>query len=109
MAEIEPTRFMGPYGFTGCTQCGGSCYGKNCLSPTCEYIERAAFNRWERPPVFTYAGSCVKFPVTCNTVSSLTYFPGEFVNPMYLPIPNQCQSKTKNDQFEVSRVRYARL
>ena len=109
MAEIEPTRYMGPHGFTGCTQCGGSCFGKHCLSPTCQYIERAAFNRFERPPVYTDPNTCIKFPVTCKTVGDMMYHYGEFVSPMYLPLSNQCVSKTKNSEFQMSRINYAHL
>lgn len=108
MSETFPVHYQ--YPFTLCTQCGGSCYGKHCLAPGCEYIERSAFNRFERPPVPTEASlSCRRHDKTCKTVGNLTYNYGEFVTPVYLPLSNQCLTKTPGDQFQVSPVGYKRL
>ena len=107
MSETWPYFYEPPY--SGCTQCGGSCYGKNCVRPGCDYIERASSNRWERPPVPGTLSSCIYNPHTCRTVGDLTYKRNEFVAPLSLPISNQCLTKTQGDSFQISRVKYARL
>lgn len=109
MAETFPFHYSHPY--VSCQQCGGlSCFGRHCLSPGCEYIERAAFNRFERPPVPLPTTSCITPPPpTCNTVSSLMYAPGEYVAPQPIQLVNQCTPPQKGDEFQVSRVSYRRL
>ena len=82
--------------------------GKNCVSPNCSYIERASSSRFSRPPVPT-VGSCIKFPVTCDTVGNITYAPNEYVSPTYWPSNNQCATKTLSDRFQNSWVAYGHL
>lgn len=109
MAETWPFHYSHPY--VTCTQCGGqSCFGRHCLAPGCEYIERAAFNRFERPPIQLPTASCVRPPPqTCAGVSSLIYNEGEYVAPQAVQKVAQCNPQQRGTAFQVSQVRYQTL
>lgn len=111
MSDSYPAseKYMHPY--AACSQCGNNCYGAQCLSPTCDYIERVAFNRFERPPVPTEtAYACRSTPQTCKSVSSMFYFKDEYKNPLPFVGAAGCLTpNTFSDVFQVSQVRYASL
>lgn len=110
MAETYPFHYQFPYVIS--TQCGGrnSCYGRHCLQPGSEYIERAAFNRFEPPPPLLPSTSCVRPPPqTCNGVGDIFYQKGEYVAPQALQTVSQCSLVQPASAFSVSRVRYPTL
>lgn len=108
MAETYPYLYEHPY--AGCQTCGGSCFGKSCLRPGCEYIERASHNRFEKPPVPTESNySCKRYPKTCKTVNNMIMGQGEFLAPLSLPISSQCTTRTAGDAFKASHIKYQHL
>ena len=109
MAENWPMKYSHPY--VMCTQCGGNnCYGRHCLGPNCDYIERSAFNRFERPPIPLPSSSCVRPPAqTCHGVSSLTYNQGEYINPQVMETVSHCKNAPHGNAFQVSKIRYENL
>ena len=114
MAETWPFHYSHPY--VTCTQCGSySCYGngcggRHCLQPGCDYIERAAFNRFEPSPPQLPTTSCIRPPPqTCNTVGALIYNEGEYVAPQAVQKVAQCSPAQRGTEFKVSQVRYQTL
>ena len=109
MADTWPFHYAHPY--VTCSQCGNrNCFGRSCIGPGCEYIERAAFNRFERPAVPPESSySCIATTPTCQRVSTMIYKPNEFITPTPLLKSSECQTSQPNNVFHVSRVKYTSL
>lgn len=110
MAETQPYHYQYPY--QGCTQGGGrnECAGRHCVRPGCEYLERAAFNRFEPPPPPVGSTAVVQRGVQrCGGVGDLFYTQavGSGMGlPKFLQTTHQFQS---SQAFSASRVRYPTL
>ena len=108
MSETWPYFYEHPYNI--CTQCSGSCFGLSCIKKGCDYIERASHNRFDpKPAIPGVERTCLKHPHTCRTVGNLILSPHDLVSPVSFPITNECKTKSKQDQFQVSQVSYGRL
>jgi len=108
MAETWPFHYSHPY--VTCTQCGSQGTVRHQLAPGCDYIERAAFNRFEPSPPQLPTTSCVRPPPqTCNSVASLLYHAGEYVAPQAVQAVAHCSPVQRGSAFHVSAVRYQTL
>lgn len=108
MAETWPFHYSHPY--VMCTQCGSQGTVRHQLAPGCEYIERAAFNRWEPSPPQLATTSCVRPPKqTCNSVATLMYNGSEYVAPQAVQRVAKCTPAQYGTDFKVSRVSFQSL